>query len=491
MYRSTVFIAVIPLLLSACQSSSQHHSDTQSESEFSGIWTSIAYGETIAVRDHSVSLYQHSSDYCISAGDQDVSDQALIRDGWQIFDSAGETHLRQFQTLLGTQTFSPEYTLQSSLPESCQHNLLNAHDINALDLFDFFVQTYAELYPSFTQRKVNWDAHAADVRQTLTTNSDGDELIPALAELIEPLQDSHLSINIGDDSISFSRNNTLLLQLISEFIDSEGEVTNEQQYQALLTYLDEQITRVKNNRLNYAAGDIESRGNNLVQWYLSDNNTGVLIIDGMLGFDSPAANTSTNTNTNTNNEERSEIADLQTIAAIMDEAITALQDSNGLVIDIRLNGGGYDSVSQLISRYFLDSSRSLYQKQARLGSGRTEPDTITLQPASRTYLKPITLLTSANTVSAAEVFTLIMRELPQVTLMGSETQGALADVLDRTLTDDISFTLVNEYYLTMDGDWFEGSGIPAEIATQSFTLAQRNDHRDDTLAAALDSLSDN
>ena len=89
------------------------------------------------------------------------------------------------------------------------------------------------------------------------------------------------------------------------------------------------------------------------------------------------------------------------------------------------------------------------------------------------YLAPVFVLTSNQTASAAEVFTLAMRALPQVTLVGESTQGGLSDQLDKQLSNGWPASVANEYYLTPQGESFEATGIPVDLEILQLSRAAR------------------
>lgn len=103
---------------------------------------------------------------------------------------------------------------------------------------------------------------------------------------------------------------------------------------------------------------------------------------------------------------------------------------------------------------------------------------------------PVVVMVSGSTVSAAEIFTLAMRELPNVTVVGQPTSGELSDILSRTLHNGWSLGLSNEQYLAADGTLFEAVGIPAETAIEADLLQQDAwaGGTDPWLEAALDAL---
>lgn len=80
-----------------------------------------------------------------------------------------------------------------------------------------------------------------------------------------------------------------------------------------------------------------------------------------------------------------------------------------------------------------------------------------------TYTKPVYLVISDITVSAAEIFVLCMKDLPRVKTIGKPTRGALSDILGKSLPNGWDFGLSNEIYLDSSGVCFEAKGIPPNI----------------------------
>ncbi len=99
------------------------------------------------------------------------------------------------------------------------------------------------------------------------------------------------------------------------------------------------------------------------------------------------------------------------------------------------------------------------------------PQPVFIEPrSSLSFAGPVYVLTSDVTVSAAEVLTLSLRALPNVTHVGSKTHGALSDVLEKKLPNGWRVTLSNEVYLDHEGVSWEGRGIPPEHEWQVFDL---------------------
>ena len=84
------------------------------------------------------------------------------------------------------------------------------------------------------------------------------------------------------------------------------------------------------------------------------------------------------------------------------------------------------------------------------------------------YMKPVYLVTNDVTASAAEIFTMCMRSLPNVTTVGLPGEGALSDVLSKTLPNGWELGLSNEIYVDHEGICHEGPGIPTDIPMEIF-----------------------
>lgn len=98
-----------------------------------------------------------------------------------------------------------------------------------------------------------------------------------------------------------------------------------------------------------------------------------------------------------------------------------LENYNKIIIDLRNNTGGYQtSVKEIAGLFIGDKKVYLRQKDSR-GN-----ETADLTSCKKTYtnFNKIVLLTNGNTASAAEVFTICLKEqLPNVTIVGETTYG--------------------------------------------------------------------
>lgn len=172
--------------------------------------------------------------------------------------------------------------------------------------------------------------------------------------------------------------------------------------------------------------------------------------------------------------------------SVIDTVLADLVNVDGLIIDVRENQGGTDLYSLAIASRFVASDLPVFSKQTRLADSFTPPINVIISPrGDEQYLGNIVLLTSSTTTSAAEKFVLAMRALPNVTVVGESTQGALSYRLEKMLPNGINVSLSNEKYLSHDGQWYEAVGIPVDVEVPYATLEQRLEEVDLGIETAI------
>src|SRR5262249_7331560 len=186
---------------------------------------------------------------------------------------------------------------------------------------------------------------------------------------------------------------------------------------------------------------------------------------------------------------------LDALEAALDAIFKDSASLTGLIIDVRINTGGSDAFGVSIASRLANQDYLAYSKVIRNDihdeDHRTPGQPVNVRVSSRPGFRgPVVLLTSSDSVSAAETFTMaILDRQPHVTRVGANTQGVFSDVLGRKLPNGWSFGLPNEIYLTKDGKAFDGPGVPPDIETPIFTADDLAAGRDSALDKALELLA--
>lgn len=144
-------------------------------------------------------------------------------------------------------------------------------------------------------------------------------------------------------------------------------------------------------------------------------------------------------------------------------AFMLLADTDGLVLDLRQNGGGDDASADLLVRTLLDAKIGTVQQLDQ--RGRRTP--VPLPPASLpAYLKPLVVLIDRRTGSAAEFVAYSLQALDRARIVGTRSGGAAHMFGDPVLLPDgyqISIPDRQPINLRTGGNW-EGTGVRPDVA---------------------------
>ena len=171
------------------------------------------------------------------------------------------------------------------------------------------------------------------------------------------------------------------------------------------------------------------------------------------------------------------------------------QKANGFIIDIRDNIGGYSLPVKELAEYFTNKKRvyaiSRLRDPENIYSYK-EPDYWEIKPKTESKFnnQSIALLVNENTQSAAELFTLMMKTIPNVKVIGDTTSGVFADTHVGKLPNGWEYRLS----IRKTNDWndssFEDIGIVPDTLIINTKLNLENGH-DNLIEYAIKYLQSN
>jgi hypothetical protein len=111
----------------------------------------------------------------------------------------------------------------------------------------------------------------------------------------------------------------------------------------------------------------------------------------------------------------------------LDYVLHKFKDCPGMILDVRNNGGGLLSYSDLLASRFFNEKTLVGYIQHKTGKGHNDfskPYPKYIEPSTRLkYRKPVVVLTNRKCYSATNDFVNAMRYAPNVTLLGDKTGG--------------------------------------------------------------------
>jgi carboxyl-terminal processing protease len=166
----------------------------------------------------------------------------------------------------------------------------------------------------------------------------------------------------------------------------------------------------------------------------------------------------------------------------VDSAIAALGPVESIIIDVRNNDGGLLVNALEVAGRFASRPTTAAYVRYRNGPGHSDFTSSISQQVTpggpHQFHGKIVLLTSRNTVSAAELFVLAMRSLGHTTVVGDTTAGETGAPFLRELQNGWSYQFPESIEYTLDGSVFEGIGLAPDVPVM-------NDRRPDSRLSDL------
>lgn len=152
----------------------------------------------------------------------------------------------------------------------------------------------------------------------------------------------------------------------------------------------------------------------------------------------------------------------------IDEILELYKNKDGIIIDVRANGGGNSLNADAVAGRFADIRRLTCKNRNKNGTGKNDFSgwiSWYIEPKGIfQYTKPVVVLTSRSTSSSAETFINNMQVLPQVTIIGDTTGGGTGNPIFRELPNGWTYRLSTKYAVTADDLLIDGKGIYPDLA---------------------------
>ncbi|MCU0235603.1 MAG: S41 family peptidase [Acidobacteria bacterium] len=281
--------------------------------------------------------------------------------------------------------------------------------------FDHAWKTLDRNYGQFLVKHVDWDALYRLYRPMVSATTTDPELWDILLSMMGHLNDAHLALADGKRRVAGGRNN--------------GSFTNDEFSLNLVKskYLQGKFT--------------EALGGSFISGWLGAG-AGYLYIGDLKDGLEPIT---------------------KTIDAVMAEFAKA----RVMIVDVRNNPGGTGRAVEIVAGRFADRRRHYETDRTRYGPKHDDfwPENFChIEPGGPLqYNGPTVLLTDRISASAAEGFTLAMRVLPHVTVVGETTEGALSSQFPERMPNGWTLWVAFKECRDHEGVCWDGVGIPPDL----------------------------
>jgi len=335
----------------------------------------------------------------------------------------------------------------NSLPEIC--SIQQVKDTSFEKNFKIFWLTFKDNYAFFKERHISWQQIYNDYIPKIRKLKTEQEFAFVLKEIVQKINDGHIRLEIPK-ALNSKINKSVQKPVRS--LKSKAEVIKDIQQKYIET--------------------TKSYNNGVVQWgILKQSKTGYIVITDMNNFADYVPNPETDSKDFS--PKYNAIRDTKVPLKLFDDELKGVEkiikiilddfkNTQSVIIDLRFNGGGYETVALQLLRHFVTQKKDILSVKAKTHDGFSPSQTYSLVPAQDNYLKRVYVLTSHKTASAAEIFALGTLSYPEIIRIGSSTAGIFSELLWKELPNGWEFSLSNEIYSDNKNITYEGLGIPVK-----------------------------
>jgi len=289
--------------------------------------------------------------------------------------------------------------------------------------FEIFWNDFNKNYSQFEIRHINWDSVYLVYKPQITSNTDNIQLYNILSKLVYTINDMHVNLFTPYGTASW-KSKAFGSYPSSKFIN-------------LCQYI-----ICDNNQKSPIFEYRSFRGFNI----------GYIIIYTFEG-------------------EGSGLSNIDNRYNLIDNILEQFKYKQGIVIDVRSNGGGELFNALTVASRFADEKRLFGKVCFKNGLGKNDfsdwQNQYVEPSGTYQYKKPIVVITSRATSSAAEQFVLAMKTFPYVTIVGDTTGGGMGLPMYRELPNGWSYRLSTSIGADPDNHIIEGRGVIPDFPVQT------------------------
>ncbi len=282
-----------------------------------------------------------------------------------------------------------------------------------LDDFTVLSQIVQTRYPFLQFKRINWDS-LVQVYRPVVAASKGDEVYPVFNKLLAELRDGHVEVlTEGGGTI--------------ETYEWPRQV-DDKTYSPLVVR-------------KYFDTDLHLAGSNKMEYGILPGNIGYCYLSTFGDGSWPNA---------------------------IDDVLAHLQDTKGMILDVRNNGGGSNFTwNTIVSRFATTTIMYAFY----MPDGSTSFTSRIVPSGPILYHKPVAVLINGASFSAAELFPELMKQIPTVTTIGDTTGGGGGSAQTFKLPSGKGIQIPTSYFRRFDGTMVEWNGVPPDV----YVLQTRND----------------
>lgn len=445
-----LLLIFVPLFIHAqtdIKSFASIRTDGKINPEMKGYWKSIGSGYILDATGDSVLLYSYTSHFCYKEKNDYVEQLLNSQARFKRKKNAISILMTDYGDKSGILQVKNDYVRIDRLPEGTL-TFAQMKQLGPQKLFDLFIETAQENYAFSKERNMNWNSIREEYAKKVTAQTTTDELFKILGDIVTLTKDHHTKI-ISEDGQSLQYRSTKSADLVAAAFKEQSSIRNLNDY--INTFF---ATNYKNISDSLLHGKGKKAANGQMEWGSLSESVGYIHVYSFTGF-AP--------------KPFSRRQQIDSLNAAMEEIISALADKDALVVDVSFNFGGYDAAFLAMAGFFTSKPTLAYTSQVYTHGEFYDEAPVFIYPTGRKpYTKPVYLLMTDISRSAAEGFVMAMKALPHVKLAGTNTLGIQSSMLGKSI-GEFYFTSSNQRLIDSHGNYYEVTGVHPDIPLTVFS----------------------
>jgi len=383
-----------------------------------------------------------------------------------------------------------------------------------LAVFDDVWETIQDRYYDPKFHGIDWQAKRAAFRPVAARAGNAQEFYDVLRQMIASLRDAHTRVYSPDEKFDWWSPRFVTVGLTVREIDGAPTViyiepasaasrTDIRQGDVIVSIDDVRVAEFVAQRMRTFGLVNEGNIRHRVIANLFDGPAGTNVKIGWITRNGKHKSTVlqrywSQRNLGFNNQRKGKIAILridaftQSVAHEFTKNLPEiLEGAEGIILDLRGNGGGDAEAMADVASLFLDEGTNLGKFADRSGASfelQTFSKRLWRSTAVAQIKLPLVVLTSENTSSAAEILAAALQAKGRAQVIGSGTCGCVLAIRNRHALPDGGVLDVSEFdYKTAGGVRLEGAGVKPDTVS-ALTRADIYSRHDRALERALDYL---
>lgn len=413
-------------------------------SKLVGVWKSIGNGYYLEAKNDSILLYSYTDHFCYKEKNTYLEGLLNAQSLFRLRQDTLAVYLTDFGAKTEILQTKKDFVRVDSLPRNCL-GFSELVKLPSLELFELYRETMQENYAFDQRRNLHWQSLFDTYRDSLSSQEKS--LFHSMGEIAIETKDQHTKV-ISESGETLQYRVTPSATVLKEVFGKQSEIKDLNEYFNLFFE-----TNYKNISDSLLQGKGKKVVNGKLEWGHLNEGIGYINIHSFA---------------NLLGSEFTRKQQLDSLAIQMERIMGAFQDKDAIIVDISFNFGGYDATALTIAGYFTDTPVLAYKSQVYYENGFYHEDDVVLYPAdAMRFTKPVYVLMTDISRSAAESFAMMMGSLPNVKLVGSNTLGTLSGMLGKSIGNYYT-TYSNQRLVDKDGQFYEVFGVVPDIKRTVF-----------------------